>query len=99
MITRAHEKHIRSIAKALTYRLFSILFIIFVGVYMFHFDYSAILGFALLDFVFKIIAFYINERMWTHIDWGYGATDKDFFYKYWQQIEKWSGGERQRDKK
>ena len=63
------DKHIRSIAKSLSWRicgsiLTSIIVFTFTGKWTLSFTVGA------ADFILKILAFYFHERMWFIIKWG-----------------------------
>ena len=76
--TRVKESPIRSIFKAISWRIiastttFIISFVIFKGLTDKSMDETiqtagAITG---VDFFAKLVFYYLHERMWTNIDWG-----------------------------
>jgi adenylylsulfate kinase len=63
------ESHTRSIAKAVSYRIFgslstALIFYVLIG------DAKLALGAGLLDTVVKVLLYFLHERMWNHIDFG-----------------------------
>ena len=63
------ESHSRSIAKAISYRIFgslstALIFYVLIG------DVKLALGAGVLDTVVKVLLYFLHERMWNHIDFG-----------------------------
>jgi len=63
------ESHVRSIAKAVSYRLLgsavtAVIFFVLTG------KGSLSLGAGGLDMVLKIGAYFVHERIWAHINFG-----------------------------
>jgi adenylylsulfate kinase len=63
------ESHSRSIAKAISYRIFgslstALIFYVLIG------DVKLALGAGVLDTVVKVMLYFLHERMWNHIDFG-----------------------------
>jgi uncharacterized membrane protein len=55
-----------SFIKAITYRIFGSL-ITFLGCYIFTGKATVSAAVSVFDFIFKIIVFYVHERVWEHI--------------------------------
>lgn len=64
------ETNLRSLAKGITYRMGGTLATIFVA-WAFTGDTTAALQIGALDFVVKILLYYLHERLWLHVSWGY----------------------------
>ena len=73
----AKETHARSVLKAITYRILAFAYLFLIARYLFHLGLDLSLAFASIDFIFKIAVYYLNERVWTHIKWGYGKPKVD----------------------
>jgi uncharacterized membrane protein len=58
-----NESHFISLIKAITYRLLGS-FITFIGSFLFTKKITLSLGIAVFDFFFKILLYYIHERIW-----------------------------------
>lgn len=63
------EKNIRSLTKALSWRILATLATIIL-VYSFTKDVSAALSVGALEVVVKFILYYGHERAWNNIHWG-----------------------------
>lgn len=63
------EKHIRSITKAISWRIIATLTTVTI-VYILTGDAAITLGVGALDVVAKLIAYYLHERVWIVIKWG-----------------------------
>lgn len=72
--TRAAEKHRRSIAKAITYRLLSI---VADSIAAYFFTHNILLTTGIVLFVngYSLFVYYFHERIWAYIHWGH---DKKF---------------------
>lgn len=69
------DTNLRSILKAVTYRVLASLFLGIVAyIYTGEIDTSLIILSA--DFLFKIIFFYIHERLWEYIKFGKNNKEK-----------------------
>lgn len=66
-----HERHSRSVAKAITWKLVATA-MAFVVSYGYTRDISSSASVALTMFVAGIVAYYIHERVWNRISWGKG---------------------------
>ena len=64
-----HEYRIRSLTKAITYRVI-ILVLDFTAVYLLTGRYEVALGFMIVSNVYTSIAYYFHERLWSRIAWG-----------------------------
>jgi adenylylsulfate kinase len=64
-----HESRIRSLTKAVTYRVI-ILILDFTAVYLLTGRYEVALGFMIVSNVYTSIAYYFHERFWSGIAWG-----------------------------
>lgn len=64
------EKHPRTIAKTVSWRAIATALTIG-GVYWISHDVSLAFSFGVAMNVIKTGAYYIHERMWTNIKWGY----------------------------
>ena len=64
-----HESRIRSLTKAITYRVI-ILVLDFTAVYLLTGRYEVALGFMIVSNVYTSIAYYFHERIWSGISWG-----------------------------
>lgn len=67
------ESHKRSIFKALTYRVFGLVVTIAVA-YIVTRDSALAGAIGLADTFAKIFAYYIHERIWTHLPFGREKT-------------------------
>ncbi len=63
------ESHIRSIAKAITWR-FGGTVVTFMVAWVVTRELSVAAGIGLLDSVIKIGAFYVHERLWNRVSFG-----------------------------
>jgi uncharacterized membrane protein len=63
------ESHIRSIAKAITYRAGGTV-VTFAVAWVITGDLSLSAGIGLLDTMVKLGAFYVHERVWNRLDFG-----------------------------
>ena len=68
-IIKMTEKHIRSITKAISWRIIATLTTVII-VYALTKDIAITLGAGALDIVAKLIAYYLHERAWNMIRWG-----------------------------
>lgn len=83
----------RSLVKALSYRLMALSATFLIGFVIFRQFTDKTLNesmegagmIAVMDFVLKLIIYYLHERLWTNISWG----------KYWQR-DYWKGKARRR---
>jgi len=64
------ETKARSIVKAVTYRFSATIATLSVA-YFFIGDVAIATQIGLLDTVVKFLLYYINERIWNNLDWGY----------------------------
>jgi len=63
------ETRERTIAKAVTFRLLaSLITVILVAIFTGNVQLAGDIG--LLDFIIKIITYYLHERTWDRIKWG-----------------------------
>jgi adenylylsulfate kinase len=60
----------RSVTKAISYRLGATI-ATFVLAFVFTQSLEIATSIGLLDFVVKFMIYYLNERVWTLINWGY----------------------------
>jgi len=68
-----HEKHARSIVKALTYRAVIIVAdSILVYVLTRRFDLAA--GFVVISNIYSTALYFLHERVWNDIHWGKQST-------------------------
>ena len=63
------EYPVRSIVKAVTYRII-ILILDFTAVYLLTGKYEVALGFMIVSNVYTTVAYYGHERVWNRINWG-----------------------------
>lgn len=63
------EAHPRSVAKAITYRIFS-LAVDFTVAYLFLHDVVSSISIVLIVNAYSTVLYYLHERMWAHIHWG-----------------------------
>jgi len=84
MISESKETHIRSIIKAITYRIFGTL-LSMITVFIVSGSIKLALEFGILEIILKIIGYYIFERIWSHIPIGYGRGKIDIIEK----IKRW----------
>ena len=71
------ESHKRSIAKAMTWRIFAT-FVTMVVVYIFTKEVVLSVGIGLLDTAIKIFAYYSHERLWDKIGFGRKMVKEDY---------------------
>lgn len=64
------EKKSRSLSKAVTYRVLATIATVFIA-YFFTHNLELATSIGLIDTVIKLLLFYINERVWTRLKWGY----------------------------
>ena len=74
---RAQETHTRSVMKALTYRILAFAYLFLIARYLIHLSMYQSIGIALLDLLFKLGVYYLNERVWSHISFGYSEPEFD----------------------
>lgn len=87
-LSTAKESPARSLAKAFTYRILAMFATFMISFVLFkrltNKSLDEIIGnsllIAILDFVAKIIIYYLHERLWVNIKWG-----KFWRKKYWKQ--------------
>ena len=63
------ESHVRSIAKAITWRVGGTV-VTFMVAWVVTRELSVAAGIGLLDSVIKIGAFYVHERLWNRVSFG-----------------------------
>ena len=63
------ESRQRSIAKAVSYRVFGSLVTTVIALVLVK-EWDVAVGVGLADAVAKIAAYFVHERMWAHIKWG-----------------------------
>lgn len=67
------ESHLRSIVKALSWRIFGSIATMFITFFITHkVDFAIYVG--LLEFVSKIALFYFHERIWAVLTFGKGKV-------------------------
>ncbi len=71
------ESHKRSIAKALTWRIFAT-FVTISVVYIFTRELVLSASIGLADTMIKIFAYYSHERLWNRIDFGRKKVREDY---------------------
>jgi adenylylsulfate kinase len=59
----------RSVVKALTYRVFIVVFD-FVAIYLFTRKVEVALGFMIVSNIYTTVAYFLHERLWARIRWG-----------------------------
>ena len=64
-----HEKHSRSVAKALTYRALIIIADSIV-VYLLTRRFDLVAGFVIVSNIYSTVLYFIHERIWNDIHWG-----------------------------
>lgn len=75
MIKKSHEKSQRSLIKAVTYRIISII-ADFIAAFFFTKDTAMSIGFVLIINGYSIILYYLHERAWARIHWGKHRNSK-----------------------
>lgn len=68
---KGYEAHTRSIAKAVSYRLYQSLIISPLLVYILTGRIGLAATFGVLEFIIKTPAYYVFERIWTLVKHGY----------------------------
>ena len=63
------EKHQRSIAKTITWRIIATLTTVAL-VFLFTGELAISLGVGVLDVIIKLLFYYIHERAWDSTNWG-----------------------------
>ncbi len=63
------EKHVRSVAKAISWRFFATLTTAII-VYFFTGNFLLSLGISASEFVLKILIYYAHERAWNKVKFG-----------------------------
>lgn len=69
MLRPAPEKHSRSLAKAITYRILHITCDAIIA-YFFTKNIFATAGIVALVNGYSTVLYYLHERIWVHITWG-----------------------------
>lgn len=69
------ERHVRSIVKGTTWRIFGTL-TTFTITYLFTGSISTSLKVSVLEFISKIAIYYVHERVWNNISWGISHKTK-----------------------
>lgn len=64
------EKPVRSIAKAISWRLLGTLDTLLVSLYVTNGELGTSSAIASIDFVTKMILYFFHERIWNTIKWG-----------------------------
>jgi uncharacterized membrane protein len=64
------EKHPRSIAKSISYRILSLSVDSMVA-YLFTRDVALSAGIVIIVNAYSTILYYLHERVWAHIHWGH----------------------------
>lgn len=59
----------RSIAKALTYRVF-IVALDFIAIYLFTHKVDVALGFMIVSNLYTTVGYFVHERLWARTRWG-----------------------------
>jgi uncharacterized membrane protein len=68
------DKHARSIAKAISWRIFGTI-ITATLVFLFTGRWTISLAIGAVEFIVKSLAFYLHERAWFVIKWGRRGTE------------------------
>lgn len=84
------ETRARSLLKAITYRLLATSSTAVLA-YLFTGDVSSAFQIGVLDFIIKLILFYVNDRTWVRIKWGIDDEVK----LRWRRIQKVRGSNAQ----
>jgi uncharacterized membrane protein len=63
----------RSVVKALTYRVF-IICLDFTAVYLLTGETKAALGFMIISNIYTTIGYFVHERVWERIKWGFAPA-------------------------
>ena len=71
IIGYSRELHLRSILKALSYRLYQSFLISPLIVWVLTGNWVLGLKFGVVEFIVKIPAYYLFERVWSHVSYGY----------------------------
>ncbi|MDQ5962861.1 MAG: hypothetical protein QG653_668 [Patescibacteria group bacterium] len=69
MLKPAPEKHSRSVAKAITYRILHMAVDALVAFFITK-DIAITIGIVVLVNGYSTILYYLHERIWVHIKWG-----------------------------
>jgi len=67
------EKKIRSLAKGFSWRIIATLTTFFLAIVVFHEDPNVLMKagtVAALEFLLKLIIYYLHERAWLSVKWG-----------------------------
>lgn len=71
------ETHKRSVAKAVTWRIFAT-FVTILVVYIFTKELALSAGVGLTDTLIKVFAYYSHERLWERISFGRKKAKEDY---------------------
>jgi len=71
-IMKAKEKHYRSILKSITYRILGSFVVSPIIYYYLTKSVETTITFSFVEFFGKLVLYYVFERIWSHIDIGYG---------------------------
>jgi len=81
MINSSRETHTRSMLKSVSYRVYSSFFVTPLVSYMITHNMAISFAVGTAEFLVKPFTYYIFERFWAHIVFGYGATKHDLISK------------------
>lgn len=66
------ESHVRSLVKAISWRIWGTIISIIVSYFLTH-ELDIALAIGAIEFLSKIILFYTHERIWDFVTWGMHA--------------------------
>ena len=77
------ESHLRSLAKAVSWRIWGTVISVFVSFVLTR-ELKVAIAIGAIEFLSKIILFYTHERIWDFVTWGMHAKvlNKDELKKY-----------------
>jgi len=71
MKLKTYETHKRSLAKTLTYRIYQSFLVSPLVLYMLTQNLTLTFSFSIVEFLVKIPAYYLFERIWSFVKHGY----------------------------
>ena len=69
------EKHSRTIAKTISWRILASLTTILL-VWIFSGDFTIAISVGLVEALLKMVIYYFHERLWTYTNWGVGPEKR-----------------------
>ncbi|MHC1597050.1 MAG: DUF2061 domain-containing protein [Methermicoccaceae archaeon] len=81
-LTKSKETHTRSIAKSLSYRVYSSFLVTPLVSYIITHSFTVSISLGLVEFLVKPFTYFLFERVWAHIATGYEESKIDLLKRF-----------------